>query len=284
MACFQIMQHQIASSRWASGLTLSLGWLILVPAVSLAQVQGLVISRVGEIRQRADRNAPTVSSLLAGQSLTVLSDQIGADGWTWYEVSLGGVTGWLRGNSLRLNQGDTSLVTFITPNYVVRIFRRGEQVFANVFQKNTRTTIFSSLAMNEATGSDGTTYVDRDGLVEVTIDNQGERSITFNSTATEYALDNPTAIVVNTTLFAFQTTNYVVRILRREGQLALNIYNKRENFTWLNGVPLEQEVTPIGSYYHYRGEVHIRVFQGLNGDRWLQIGNNVPELAQSPNH
>jgi hypothetical protein len=281
--CFQIMQHQVVISRWIRSFILSLGWLILVPAASWAQVQGLVISPVGEIRQRADRNSLTIRRLSTGQSLTVLGDQIGADGWTWYEVGLDGVTGWLRGDSLRLNQGNTSLVTFITPNYVVRVFRRGEQVFANVFQKNTRTTIFSSLAMNETTVSDGTTYVDRDGLVEVTINNRGERSITFNYTITEYALDNPTATAIDTTLFAFQTTNYAVRILRREGQLALNIYNKRENFTWLNGVPLEQEVTPIGNYYHYRGEVRIRIFQGLNGDRWLQIGNDVPELAQSPN-
>lgn len=80
------------------------------------------------------------------------------------------------------------------------------------------------------------------------------------------------------TLLSFQTSRNAVRIFTRNGETLMNIYDKQEKITWINGVPVKTEQTPEGTRYtNTRGEAQIEVFLNLNGDRTLAINGDTEQ-------
>lgn len=84
--------------------------------------------------------------------------------------------------------------------------------------------------------------------------------------------------VSDETLTSFQTNRNAVRIFTRSGETLMNVYDKQERITWLNGVPVKQEQTPEGTRYtNERGEARVEVFLDINGDRTLTINGDAEE-------
>lgn len=80
------------------------------------------------------------------------------------------------------------------------------------------------------------------------------------------------------TLSTFQTSSNAVRIFTRSGETLMNVYDKKQRITLLNGVPVRVEQTPEGTRYtNTSRETTVEVFLNLNGDRTLSINGKVEQ-------
>ncbi len=79
----------------------------------------------------------------------------------------------------------------------------------------------------------------------------------------------------------FQTSNYAVRVYRQGEQTLMNVFNKRDRVTFLQGTSVNVEPNPEGyNYTNTSGEVKVKVFQSRNSNTHsIQVGNNSPELS-----
>lgn len=89
------------------------------------------------------------------------------------------------------------------------------------------------------------------------------------------------------TVLAFQSQNYAVRVYRRNEQLKMNVYSKRDSTTFINGGSATTAL-PRGSEdnwisYVYRGEVTVYARINPNGDREFELiqttGNRIVEAG-----
>ncbi|NJN86899.1 MAG: hypothetical protein HC881_12130 [Leptolyngbyaceae cyanobacterium SL_7_1] len=97
----------------------------------------------------------------------------------------------------------------------------------------------------------------------------------------------PLSAATDQTVLAFQTEHYAVRVYRRGGQLRMNVFDKSNQVTFVNGG--SAAVAPrLGSddtwtSYVHRGEVEAYARVNSDGDRQFELvqvnGNRVVELA-----
>lgn len=123
-------------------------------------------------------------------------------------------------------------------------------------------------------------FIYSDGTCAVTItDAAGE--ITVNELGTVSGQGDNTVnvpISANETLVSFQTSRNAVRIFKRSGETLMNVYNKDDRVTWLNGVPVTVEQTPEGTrYVNSQGETVVEVFIGNSGNLLLVIDGEAEE-------
>lgn len=74
---------------------------------------------------------------------------------------------------------------------------------------------------------------------------------------------NVNLIAQITTVLAFQTESYSIRIFTRDGQLVMNVFDRQNNYLWLRDVVVNATATPEGYTYRPVGseEPPVEVFQ-----------------------
>ena len=145
--------------------------------------------------------------------------------------------------------------------------RRGIVTYTTI-QGETKTAVFVY--------SDGTCAVTiTDASGEITVNELGE-IVGQTSTQTNNTVVTPR--IFDETLVSFQTSRNAVRIFKRSGETLMNVYNKDDDVTWLNGVPVTVEQTAEGTrYVNTRGEMPVEVFINNNGDPLLIIDGETEE-------
>jgi len=121
-------------------------------------------------------------------------------------------------------------------------------------------------------------YFDRTCAVTIT-DASGEIVVNELGTISGQISSNDIAPAsADETLVSFQTSRNAVRVFRRSGETLMNVYNKDDRITWLNGVPATVEQTPEGTrYVNSYGEASVEVFIGNSGNLLLVIDGEAEE-------
>ena len=82
--------------------------------VSLADSTGKITATSAKVRKEASTTSDTVGSVTQGTTLSVAGQTTGADGFTWYKVTIsGGVVGYIRSDLMEITAGTTANV--VTP-------------------------------------------------------------------------------------------------------------------------------------------------------------------------
>ncbi|MBW4469809.1 MAG: META domain-containing protein [Stenomitos rutilans HA7619-LM2] len=81
----------------------------------------------------------------------------------------------------------------------------------------------------------------------------------------------------NETLVTFQGRRNAVRVFTQDGQTRLNVYDKRDRITWIQGTPVKTEQTPEGTrYINVASEASLIVFVPTTGkEPTLTINSKV---------
>lgn len=192
------------------------------------------------------------------------------------------------------------VIAFETPNYYINICLRGNQYFYAAEQKNNPSDrlVLTAQRLSRAkyqVSSADTVYAvtnylqvpnaSRGGFELVVTQNgrvvQQENSIRgFDSSnvspGSQAAPPAPGDTVLN-----FRTTNYAVRLYRQGGQMLMNVFDKRNKITLLQGTPVQAEQNPEGYIYtNSYGKVQVKVFQPQSNTSYsIQVGDNSPEPA-----
>ncbi|MBQ7562848.1 MAG: SH3 domain-containing protein [Lachnospiraceae bacterium] len=69
---------------------------VLVPAYGYTAVKGTVTARSGFVRKEASTSSSCVFCVSKGDEVIVLGEKKGSDGRVWYQIQLGGSTGYIR--------------------------------------------------------------------------------------------------------------------------------------------------------------------------------------------
>lgn len=168
-----------------------------------------------------------------------------------------------QGNIPQLTFGANSTSPTIRNTPVEELSRRGIVTYTTQ-QGEAKTTVFLY--------SDGTC------AVAITTES-GETTVNeLGQVADQHNTSSASSSAPDETLVLFQTSRNAVRIFTRNGETLMNVYDKQERITWINGVPVKTEQTPEGTRYtNVRGEARIEVFLNLNGDRTLVINGDTEE-------
>lgn len=109
------MRKSLESRRrklWKRGITALLAlclvsvWVLAGTFISFAQ-EGTITASSAKIRREASTSSEAIGSALSGQKVTINSTTQGSDGKTWYQVTVNGMTGYIRSDLLRAD-GDSS--------------------------------------------------------------------------------------------------------------------------------------------------------------------------------
>ena len=109
------MRKPLESRRrklWKRGITTLLAfclvsvWVLAGTFTSFAQ-EGTITASSAKIRREASTSSEAIGSALSGQKVTINSTIQGSDGKTWYQVTVNGMTGYIRSDLLRAD-GDNS--------------------------------------------------------------------------------------------------------------------------------------------------------------------------------
>ncbi len=129
--------------------------------VSLADRQGQITASAAKIRKEASTNSEQVGRVEKDTKVTVLGEKQGGDGHTWYEVSVDGVTGYIRDDLMTADEAPVE-VTKVNPTSAKVAGDGKVRVRANAStSSDTVASIPAATALTvtgEATGSDGKTW------------------------------------------------------------------------------------------------------------------------------
>ncbi len=77
--------------------------------VSLADRQGVITASAAKIREDASSSSEQVGRVEEDTKVTVLGEKKGADGYTWYEISADGVTGYVRSDLIEVDEAEAEV-------------------------------------------------------------------------------------------------------------------------------------------------------------------------------
>jgi len=183
--------------------------------------------------------------------------------------------------------GDTSQnVLFRTKSYVAQIIWRRGIPYMTVSNNGWRvlSDVRAQVLPPRGVGDRWTTYtaVSGDYMAYVRVSPDGEGAIEITQSgervreeyATAFIPKPPTAKTViqrDTTLLAFETLEYRVRVFRQKGDLFMNLYNKKKETTDLQQVPVTMVNTSNGVVYRHDGPATVQAREDAQGRRLLLI-------------
>ena len=74
-------------------------------------------------------------------------------------------------------------------------------------------------------------------------------------------------------ILSFQSEQMLVQIFNQDDETFMDIYDSQSGATLLNSVPVLVESSPEGTSYLYEGNITVRVFQGTDGSRTIELNN-----------
>lgn len=132
------------------------------------------------VRSQPRINASSPHYGLVGDRIQIIKDAQGYDGYTWYYVRFSsGAEGWIRGDYVTVpvsypgrpgnpsypgrpgNPGygrETTVASFETNNYSVKVFRQRGRLLMNVYNRRTRTQELNWASAEAVTSARGTSY------------------------------------------------------------------------------------------------------------------------------
>ena len=78
---------------------------------------------------------------------------------------------------------------------------------------------------------------------------------------------------VKNIILSFQSEQMLIQIFNQDDETFMNIYDSQSGATLLNSVPVLVESSPEGTSYLYEGNIIVRVFQGNDGTRTIELNN-----------
>ncbi|MCG9891149.1 MAG: SH3 domain-containing protein [Thermosynechococcaceae cyanobacterium MS004] len=87
-----------------------------------------------------------------------------------------------------------------------------------------------------------------------------------------------------TTLIAFQTPTFSVRVFAESGQLRLNLFNRKTQAVVLNAVPVQSKSTQEGTTYSYQSDIKVTVLAPASGQPKLSataLGSTLEEQPEA---
>jgi hypothetical protein len=218
------------------------------------------------LREAPDPNSRRLGYGLVGDRVEILEQVPGADGYTWYQVRFyqSGAVGWIRNDFVRLAESDGSGSGSSNARYqdgYDRGYTLGYRDGQNARRYNSG--YHPDKVLQAGSGNPDPDY------------DRGFRAGFFAGFDVGYGRTSANPSNPNGTLLTFQTRANAVRIFNRGGQTLMNVFDKQKGATWLNSVPVTVEQSQAGRYYRYAGEVTVRVFEGTDGTRTLDINGQV---------
>jgi uncharacterized lipoprotein YbaY len=92
-------------------------------------------------------------------------------------------------------------------------------------------------------------------------------------------MPNASILPDGATLSFFQTPNYAVRLLSRNGNILMNLFNRQTNRLELSGVPTTAVIDSEGVAYTYDGTPAVKVYRGNLGTQALTVNNMAQESS-----
>ncbi|WP_226584663.1 SH3 domain-containing protein [Microseira wollei] len=78
---------------------------------------------------------------------------------------------------------------------------------------------------------------------------------------------------VKNIILSFQSEQMLIQIFNQDDETFMDIYDSQSGATLLNRVPVIVESSPEGTSYLYEGNITVRVFQGNDGTRTIELNN-----------
>lgn len=215
------------------------------------------------LRASPDPNSRQLGYGLVGDRVEILEQVPGGDDYTWYRVRFydSGAEGWIRNDFVQVEGGSGSAASS-----EVRYQSGYDQGYENGYRDGQNAQRYGSGNHPDAFLQAGS------GNPDPNFD-RGFRAGFYAGFDVGYK--NTAPPTSNGSVLTFQTADHAVRIFNRAGQTWMNVFNKRDGATWLNGVPVSLEPAANGTHYRYQGEVTVLVFQGNDGTRTLSIDGKV---------
>lgn len=222
------------------------------------------------LRSSPDPGSRRLGYGLVGDQVEILESVPGSDDYTWYRVRFyqSGAVGWIRGDFIEVTPTSSGQTGSPQARYQAG-YDQGYQLGYRDGQNARRYNagFHPDQFIQAGSGNPDPEY------------DRGFRAgffagfdMGYNSTPT-----TTTPVPTDGTLLAFQTAVNAVRIYNRSGQTYMNIFDKQQGVTWLNGVSVKVERGRSGTSYRYQGEATVVVFQGTDGIRTLDIDGKVEE-------
>jgi Bacterial SH3 domain len=225
------------------------------------------------LRSSPDPNARRLGYGLVGDRVEIIEQVPGSDDYTWYRVRFyqSGAIGWIRGDFIEVVTGSGQTGSGQTGSQI-----RYQEGYDQGYQLGYRD---GQNARRYNAGFHPDKFIQAGSGSRDPEYDRGFRAgffagfdLGYNSTPT-----TTTPAPTDGTLLAFQTAANAVRIYNRAGQTYMNIFDKQQGRTWLNGVSVAVEQSRTGTSYRYRGEPTVVVFQSRDGSRTLNINGQVEE-------
>jgi Bacterial SH3 domain len=233
------------------------------------------------VRSLANTEADIVAAGAVGDRVEILEHSVGNDALIWYQVKLlkSGQSGWIRGDLIKI-LGDPAAKTAIKAASTKRSAQtKGKPSAAS--QSSTKNPI--ALAPPKPPASVKSSAPAQSSTpVKASTPSTAPASASTEQASPSASEVQPVAS--STTISAFETPTYAVRIFSQSGQLRLNLFNRKTQEIALSAVPIQSKSSADGTTYSYQGEVKVTVVVPTSGQPTISafaLGETLKERSES---
>jgi Bacterial SH3 domain len=230
------------------------------------------------VRSLANTEADIIAAGAVGDQVEILEHSVGNDALIWYQVKLlkSGKVGWIRGDLIKILGNPTASATKLGISAKRSSVKSKSESAKGAKSNNPPITLAApkppaspkSVAPTKSASSSSTTAKSSASTAEHS----------SSKTAT-----GPTGAEASaSTITAFETPTYAVRVFSKSGQLRLNLYNRRTQAVALSAVPIQSKSNSDGTTYSYQGEVKVTVVVPASGQPTVSTSALGEDLTERP--
>jgi Bacterial SH3 domain len=264
------------------------------------------------VRSLANTQADIIGAGVVGERVDILEHSVGNDALIWYRVKLlkSGHSGWIRGDFIKIlgkptakdkdaptksaqtkpsgsskvassASGKTAAPVPLTPPKPPASAKSAAPTKPAASAKSPPT---AKAAKPPSTSAPPDTSSSSKSEETKSQETKSQETKT-QGTKTAASSTPSTASDGSTTIAAFQTTTYAVRLFSKSGQLRLNLFNRNTQEMALESVPVQSKSSSEGTTYSYQNEVKVTILVPTSGKPVISassLGETLKEQQEDP--
>ncbi len=230
------------------------------------------------VRSLANTEADIVAAGAVGDQVEILEHSVGNDALIWYQVKLlkSGKIGWIRGDLIKI-LGNPTASTAKSGNASKRPSSAKPKSESAKAAKPNHPPVTLAAPKPPALAKSAAPAQSTSSLATAKLPTSAS-----DHSAGKAAIGPSGAEASASTITAFETPTYAVRVFSKSGQLRLNLYNRRTQAVALSAVPIQSKSNSDGTTYSYQGEVKVTVVVPASGQPTVSTSALGEDLTERP--
>jgi Bacterial SH3 domain len=247
------------------------------------------------VRSLANTQADIVAAGAVGDRVQILEHSVGNDALVWYRVKLlkSGESGWIRGDLIKILGSPTPKAAEKPATPQPKSSAQSASKPSEAAKTSAATPATPPAAPVPLTPPKPPASAKSSAPPAAAVKPSSTPAASpspSNWGGAEMASPKPSptpvaALNPATTIIAFQTPTYAVRVFSESGQLRLNLFNRKTKAIALSAVPVESKSSGDGTTYSYRSDVKVTVLVPASGQPTLSavaLGETLKEQQEQP--